>query len=102
VFICFNFVYSSELLCGIAQLDVGDATIWYQSVYSYILVNYLLSLLIYFDSLSPLIYFKLSIIVIFQVANCQVIQNCPQINFHDIFIGLRPLGSPLVKVEHVN
>jgi hypothetical protein len=26
VSICFNFVYSSKILCGIAQLDVGDAT----------------------------------------------------------------------------
>jgi hypothetical protein len=26
VCICFNFVYSSKILCGIAQLDVGDAT----------------------------------------------------------------------------
>jgi hypothetical protein len=25
VFVCFNFVYSSKFLCGIAQLDVGDA-----------------------------------------------------------------------------
>jgi hypothetical protein len=26
VSICFNFIYSSKFLCGIAQLDVGDAT----------------------------------------------------------------------------
>jgi hypothetical protein len=28
VCICFNFVYSSKILCGIVQLDVGDATIF--------------------------------------------------------------------------
>jgi hypothetical protein len=26
------FIYSSKMLCGIAQLDVGDVTIWYHSM----------------------------------------------------------------------
>jgi hypothetical protein len=25
-FVCFNFVYSSKILCGITQLDVRDVT----------------------------------------------------------------------------
>jgi hypothetical protein len=31
VFVCFNVVSKFEFLVGIAQLVVGDATLWYQS-----------------------------------------------------------------------
>jgi hypothetical protein len=32
VCICFNLYTVRKFLCGIAQLDVGDVTIWYQSM----------------------------------------------------------------------